>query len=348
MDFREKLKYLVLETIAAVVLLTLLATVLWTTTGPAFDPPNGVLFWLLILFICAVIGGKITELLRAPPLLGMLFAGFILRNTTSMQIGAEISAVLRNIALTVILLRAGFGLDPKALAKLSAVCFRLSFSPCIVETIVAAVTTHFIVGLPWQWGFLLGFAISAVSPAVVVPGLISLSERKYGTDKGIPTLVIAAASVDDVLAITGFGVLLGVVFSHDTSLVWQILKGPTEATVGLIIGAFVGLFLWYVPHENLKFSSALPLHSNQQRLILSLLFGFAIVFLSLYLEWSGVGPLGALTLSFVAALRWRNNGYDVHVEQGLRFIWFFCQPFLFALIGAEVRLSTLDKNIVAS
>ena len=66
--------------------------------------------------------------------------------------------------------------------------FRLAFTPCIVETIVVAVASHFLLGFPWMWGFMLGFVLAAVSPAVVVPCLLSLQERGFGIDKGIPTL----------------------------------------------------------------------------------------------------------------------------------------------------------------
>ena len=95
---------------------------------------------------------------------------------------------------------------------------RLAFTPCLVETLVVGISARvlFKYGLeyefPWLWGFLLGFVLAAVSPAVVVPSLLELQDKGYGVAKGIPTLVIAAASVDDVLAISGFSVLLGLAF----------------------------------------------------------------------------------------------------------------------------------------
>ena len=102
--------------------------------------------------------------------------------------------------------------------------FRLAFTPCLVETVVVAITSHFLLGLPWLWGFMLGFVLSAVSPAVVVPCLLQLQERGLGVDKGIPTLVIAAASVDDVLAISGFTILLGITFKPDVGLAERIFQ----------------------------------------------------------------------------------------------------------------------------
>lgn len=90
---------------------------------------------------------------------------------------------------------------------------RLAAIPSLVEGTFTAVLTHYLLGLPWIWGILLGSILAAVSPAVVIPCLFSLQERGYGTQKGIPTLIVAAASFDDILAISVFGVVLGIVFS---------------------------------------------------------------------------------------------------------------------------------------
>jgi len=90
---------------------------------------------------------------------------------------------------------------------------RLAVVPSLVEGFFTTIMSHYLLGLPWLWGILLGAILAAVSPAVVIPCLFSLQERGYGKDKGIPTLIVAAASFDDVLAISVFGVILGIVFS---------------------------------------------------------------------------------------------------------------------------------------
>lgn len=194
----------------------------WSLSGPAVLP-GGNLFGLLIVFYCAIIGGKLLQLIRIPsvpplpPLLGMLLAGFIIRNvpfiSKHVQVHNTWSSTLRNIALTIILIRAGLGLDAKALKHLKGVCLRLSMGPCIMEACSAAVFSHFIMKLPWEWGFLLGFVLGAVSPAIVVPSMLLLQENGYGVEKGIPTLLVAASSLDDILAITGFNTCLSIVFS---------------------------------------------------------------------------------------------------------------------------------------
>ena len=99
-------------------------------------------------------------------------------------------------------------------------------------------------------GFLLGFVLAGVSPAVIIPSLIPLIERGYGVAKGIPTLVIAACSADDVVAISGFGIFLGITFIQDGNLIDLILHGPIELTIGLSFGIGWGLLAQYIPHKD--------------------------------------------------------------------------------------------------
>jgi solute carrier family 9B (sodium/hydrogen exchanger), member 1/2 len=182
--------------------------------------PGGNIFALTTLVVGAFVGGFLVSLVHLPPLLGMLIVGFMLRNVPGINVARDInpkwSSVLRNIALTVILIRAGLGLDGRALKKLSKSVLLLSFLPCLAEAATVGLTAHFILGFPWLWGFLLGFVQGAVSPAVLVPFMLHLQETRLGTKQGIPTLVIAASSLDDVLAISGFSVLLSVIFSKGT------------------------------------------------------------------------------------------------------------------------------------
>nr|XP_035969396.1 sodium/hydrogen exchanger 9B2-like isoform X2 [Halichoerus grypus] len=151
--------------ITNVTMVVLLWAVVWSITGSECLP-GGNLFGIIILFYCAIIGGKLLGLIKLPTLpplphlLGMLLAGFLLRNipviSDNIQIKHKWSSALRSIALCVILVRAGLGLDSKALKKLKGVCVRLSMGPCLVEACASALLAHFLMGLPWQWGFILG------------------------------------------------------------------------------------------------------------------------------------------------------------------------------------------------
>ncbi|KAI4798063.1 hypothetical protein KUCAC02_023601 [Chaenocephalus aceratus] len=204
--------------------------------------PGGNLFGLVVLFLCSVLGGKLVGLIQLPtlppfpPLLGMLLAGLLLRNvpyvTDAVYIDTHWSAALRNIALAVILTRAGLGLDP------SAVCVRLAVGPCVVEASVVAVVSHFLLGLPWVWGFILG--LPPGEPLCKHYYMCRLSTK---SNDGI--------LFDDILAITGFSTCLGITFSQVWAMWMNILKGLLEVedlvltrTILLLVLAFSAALGW--------------------------------------------------------------------------------------------------------
>ncbi|KAL8610192.1 hypothetical protein ACOMHN_005965 [Nucella lapillus] len=307
--------------------------------------PGGIVFPMLMLFSACWCGGYLANLVHLPPLFGMLIMGGVLGNVPGIDVGRDIdpdwSSAARNMALTVILTRAGFGLDPVALWKLSLVVLRLAFCPSLVEAAVDGVAAHLILGFPWLWAFLLAFVLSVVSPSVVVPSMLGLSDRGYGLDKGIPTLIVAAVSLDAVLAITGFGVCLSIAFAKG-DLAWIVVKGPLEPLVGIILGTLGGVFLWYIPQRSSKtltlFRSAMLLGG-----------GLISIFGSKYVDWPGVGPLACLAVAFVAGQRWRKEvppGTKTPVEEVMGVVWMVLQPLLFGLIGAKVDMSKLQPTTV--
>ncbi|XP_044039935.1 sodium/hydrogen exchanger 9B2 isoform X2 [Siniperca chuatsi] len=331
--------------ITKVCLFALLFGVIWSITGSECLP-GGNLFGIIILFICSVLGGKLVGMIQLPtlppfpPLLGMLLAGLVLRNvpyiTDAVFINTHWSTALRNIALSIILTRAGLGLDPSALSRLKGVCVRVAVGPCVVEASIVTVVSHFLLGLPWVWGFILGFVLAAVSPAVVVPSMLLLQREGYGVEKGIPTLLMAAGSFDDILAITGFSTCLGIAFS--TGSTWMnILKGLLEVVGGVIAGLILGLFLSCFPSK------------DQEDLVLRrtlLLLGLSIfsVFFSHVIGFAGAGGLCTLVLAFLAALGWKTDKAPVAAMVGQS--WDVFQPLLFGLIGAEITIATLNPSTV--
>ncbi|KAK8396546.1 hypothetical protein O3P69_005530 [Scylla paramamosain] len=245
----------------------------------------------------------------------------------------------RNLVLVIILLRAGLGLDPAALRKLSCVVLRLAFLPCVVEAVVAALMAKLLLSLPWLWSFMLGFVVAAVSPAVVVPGLLKLAEEGYGVEAGIPTLVIAAASLDDVLAITGFSVMMGLAFAEG-SLVWTLAKGPLEVVAGLVYGVVFGALCWVLPHQESKDRPAF-------KFVILFFLGCLGMFGSHKVGLESSGPIAVLSLAFVTGLGWRQSANkDEEVSGYYRALWEVFQPALFVLIGAEIDVGRIDAGTI--
>ncbi|GBN72317.1 Sodium/hydrogen exchanger 9B2 [Araneus ventricosus] len=273
----------------------------------------------------------------------MMFVGFLYRNLKFNPYFGHISwktiSSVREIALAYILMRAGLGINAEKLMKLKLLVLRLVLIPCIVEAVVMAVITHFSLGLPWIFALMLGWLMSAISPEVVMPLITNLESKGYGVNKGIPTLIIAALSLDDILAIAGFTICFSIAFST-ADLTWTIVKGPLEPLVGLAYGAVFGVIFWHFP--SIKMKNAKLVYYN----VLLLSFAcMAILFLSDMYRLPGAGPLGCITLAFVAGINFRKNERQFRgIQTVTKTIWILIEPFLFALIGAEVTLETLENS----
>nr|KAF6393784.1 solute carrier family 9 member B1 [Pipistrellus kuhlii] len=308
--------------------------------------PNENSFGLLFVFCCSLIAGKLLQVCRIPsmpplpPLLGMLLAGFTIRNapyiSEHVHISSDWSSTIRNIALTLILIKAGLGLDIQALKRLRNVCLRLSFGPCLMEACAAAVISHFLLNFPWQWGFLLGFVVGAVSPAVVVPSMLKLQEDGYGIEKGIPTILMAASSVDDILAITGFSIFMTIVFSSG-GVLQDVLISFRNVVIGVLLGTFMGIFLQYFPSAD---QTNLPV--KRACLILSLCVSVVLVGNSMGIH--GTGGLFTLMLTFIGGMNWNRD--KIGVQKLITFAWEIFQPLLFGLVGLEVSVAALKSDAI--
>ncbi|KAJ7333552.1 Sodium/hydrogen exchanger 9B2 [Desmophyllum pertusum] len=258
----------------------------------------------------------------------MLIVGFILRNVPGINVARHIdkkwSATLRNMALVVILTRSGLELDPGALRRLKFTVIRLAFSPCIGEAITVAVVGKLLLDMPWLWGFQLGFVLGAVTPAVVVPQLLTLQHKGFGVEQGIPTLVMAASSFDDVIAISLFGVFLGIAFSEG-NLVFSIFRGPIELLMGIVFGSLED--------------------RSRNRFVILLGCAMLSVFGSNVAQFSGAGALGVLVMATVASYGW-GDLEKAPVADAMAIVWEFFQPLLFGLIGAEVSIEYMDSALI--
>ncbi|XP_022785420.1 sodium/hydrogen exchanger 9B2-like [Stylophora pistillata] len=324
-------------------IVVLIWAVLWSIIG-ADALPGGNIFGIFIVIVAASLCGFVVSkipYLHLPPLLGMLAAGFLLRNVRGIDMARHIdkswSSTLRRMALVVILVRSGLGLNTAALRRLKFTLARLAFLPCILEAVTAAVLVHLFLDMKWLWAFQLGFVQAAVSLAVVIPCLLELQEQHYGVKKGIPTLVMAAASFDNVLCISAFGVCLGIAFDSG-NLIFSIFRGPIELALGITLGCLAGVICWFFPNKN---ETNLP--NNRVVILLSL--SLLSVFGSNVAKFSGAGALGVLTMSTIAAYGWTQQG-KAPVAKVMSLVWQMFEPLLFGLVGAEVSVEYMNSKVV--
>ena len=197
---------------------------------------------LAVILLLGLLFGEICRRIKLPPLIGMLAAGIISGPYCLDLIDVsilDISAQLRKIALIIILLRAGLSLDISGLKKAGRPAVLMCFVPACFEIAGMMIFAPLLLGVSYAEAAVMGSVVAAVSPAVVVPKMIKLSSEGYGTDKGIPELILAGASVDDVFVIVMFSVFTGFVQTGKVAAA-DFLKIPFSIFFGIAAGIIIG------------------------------------------------------------------------------------------------------------
>uniref|UniRef100_A0A1I8MUZ4 Cation/H+ exchanger transmembrane domain-containing protein n=1 Tax=Musca domestica TaxID=7370 RepID=A0A1I8MUZ4_MUSDO len=333
---------------ARILVLILIGVLLWITAFVIIGDsaaPGGQLFSLVVLAVAANFGGYLISLTTLPRLIGMLLVGILFQNVGWTNLEGDFSIVtahLRKFALTIILIRAGLEMEPEAFKKVYKTILKLGIIPWIVECIIIGVTSHFFLDLPWVWAFLLGSIIAAVSPAVVVPCLFRLRTKGYGVAKGIPTLIIAVAGIDDALSVAVFGIISSVMFS-DRGLGYQISQAPVCIIGGLAFGVVWGYIARFFPEKGDPY--VVPM-----RTIMLFAGGLVAIYGSEEIGYEGAGPLAAVFAAFVSNLFWCKQGWEVEdnpVSTAFEIFWMIFEPILFGITGSTVKINELDPDIVS-
>jgi len=255
------------------------------------------------------------------------------------DIDSEMASNLRMLCLVVLLLRAGLELDPDKLWELRVMVAKATFIPCFMEAGSVAILAHYLCGFPWTVGFAVGFLLAAVSLAVIIPVILPLIDQGWGLAKGIPTLVISACAADDVVAISGFGIFLGISFSEDADTTSLLMHGPIELALGIGFGLGWGLIGMWLP------AASSP---NVGFFRWCVVFGGGLIacYGSHLVHYDGAGSLAAIILAFVAMVQWRREGWTDHnpVSNAFGKMWIILEPILFALIGSEVQVDKIDPQ----
>ncbi|TDG45672.1 hypothetical protein AWZ03_007947 [Drosophila navojoa] len=336
------------RTFSRLIVLILIGLLLWIVAFVIIGDtaaPGGQLFSLVVLTVAANFGGYIISLTTLPRLIGMLLVGILFQNVGWVDLEGDFSKVtghLRKFALTIILTRAGLEMEPEAFKKVYKTILKLGIVPWIVEAAVMTVMSHYLLDLPWMWGCLLGSIIAAISPAVVVPCLFRLRTKGYGVVKGIPTLVVAVAGVDDALSVAIFGIISTIMFS-DKGVGYQIAQAPVCILGGLAFGVIWGSIARIFPEKGDAY--VVPL-----RTLMLFAGNLVAIYGSEELGFEGLGPLGVVFSSFVSNLFWCKDGWDVDdnpVSTAFEIFWMIFEPILFGLTGATIKIDELDSHTVS-
>lgn len=297
---------------------------------------------LALLFLSGMVLGKIFETLRLPKLLGMLTTGILLGpyvlNLLDPTI-LNISTELRQIALVIILTRAGLNLNIKDLKKVGRPAILMCFVPACFEIIGMLILAPMLLGITILDAAIMGTVIAAVSPAVIVPKMLKLMESEYGTSKSIPQMIMAGASVDDVFVIVLFTAFTGLA-QGGTITAMHFLTIPTSIILGLLGGVVTGLFL------SMLFSKV---HIRDTGKVITIL---SISFLLITLEHMMTGAIGFSGLLAVMALgaTLHQKNYETSQRLSNKFskLWVGAEVLLFVLVGSIVNISyALNAGILS-
>lgn len=289
-----------------------------------------------LILLCGMGMSWICKKLKLPGLLGMLLTGIVLGPYVLNLLDENllnISSELRKMALIIILMRAGLGLDISGLKKIGRPAVMMCFVPASFELLGMLVLAPRLLGLSVLEAAILGSVLAAVSPAVVVPRMVRLMEEGYGTEKGIPQLILAGASVDDVYVIVLFTTFSGIMQGKSVS-VMSFLNIPISIILGMIIGLLAGwLLAWYFEKVHIR---------DTVKVLILLSISFLLVVAEDHMTT-------AITFSALIAVMFLGVGLQKYREVATKRIavkcgkmWVAAEVFLFVLVGATVNIGYLS------
>ena len=277
------------------------------------------------------------KMCRLPALLGMMLTGVLLGPNVFDLIDPSIlsaSVELREIALVVILIRAGLAMDLKDLRRVGRPAFLMSFVPATFELAAVVIFAPLLLGISYLDAALLGAVLAAVSPAVVVPRMLKLMGTGYGRDKSIPQLILAGASVDDIYVIVLFASFTGMYQGQSFDFL-SLVRVPISVVSGLILGTLTGyVIVWMFKKITMR---------GTIRMLLLLAVSFLFVELEsavrAYVPISGLLAVMALGGTILK----KDGTLAKQMSAKLSKTWVVTELFLFVLIGAAVDIGYIGK-----
>ena len=292
---------------------------------------------IALILLLGMFMGWICKKIKLPSLLGMLLTGIMLGPYVLDLLDENIlgiSSELRKMALVIILTRAGLGLDLSGLKKIGRPAILMCFIPASFEVIGVILLSHQFMGETVLEAAIMGAVLAAVSPAVVVPRMVKLMEEGYGTKEGIPQLILAGASVDDVYVIVLFSTFISMMQGDKASVI-HFVNIPISIILGIVLGLLIGSILAYYFKK---------VHIRDTTKVLIIL---SISFLLVVMEDMLVT---SITFSALIAIMFIGIGLQKKREVVARRLsvkyeklWVAAEVFLFVLVGATVNIEYLSK-----
>ncbi len=303
---------------------------------------------LALIFLIGLAMAAICQFLKLPRIIGMLITGIVLGPYVLDFLDPSIlgiSGELRQMALIIILIKAGLSLNISDLKKVGRPAVLMSFLPAVFEIAAFVLFAPGILGVTVLEAAIMGAVLGAVSPAVVVPKMVFLMENNYGTKKSIPQFILAGASLDDVFVIVLFSTLIGMAQGSSASAI-SFLNIPVSVVLGILLGAAVGWLL------SLFFEAAYSRRHyirNSMKVIIVLGMSFLLMAAEGWLE--GKLALSGLlaVMSMACMLQIKSTAFvSSRLSEKFGKLWLAAEVILFVLVGAAVDIRyTLEAGLGA-
>ncbi len=291
---------------------------------------------LAIIFLVGLSAAAVFEKIGLPRIIGMLGVGIIVSPYVLDLLDPSIlgiSSELRQIALIIILIKAGLSLNLSDLKKVGRPAVLMSFVPACCEIVGYVIFAPILLGVNRIEAAVMGAVLSAVSPAVVVPRMVRLIEEKYGTQKSIPQMILAGASCDDIFVIVLFSTFVTMAQGGSASAV-DFLNIPISIVLGVVLGLLTGFAVYLIFEKFYQHNCKIR---NSTKVIVLLGTSFLLMSIeSLVKHYVAVsGLLAVVTMACVIKLR-ADNFVSVRLSEKFGKLWIAAEVMLFVLVGAAV------------
>ncbi|AFZ48321.1 sodium/proton antiporter, CPA1 family [Cyanobacterium stanieri PCC 7202] len=298
----------------------------------------------ILILIIGFFAGEIVSKFKIPSLVGMILVGIILGSqgiNILTESALESADAFRTLAVMIILMKAGLGLDRQKLQEQGNVALRLGFLPAIGEMVVITFMAMSLLNFDLPTGLLLGCILSAESPAVIVPGMLRLKSVGWGVKKGIPDAILTGSALSDVLLLLIFSLLIAL-FAQESDFTLNSLQLlPFQLILQIVLGIVFGwllakILVWILVTKKISQNAVYDTIITASFALLLVVLSNQYPFFSGYLAVMGCG---FFLIEFASPLARR-------LRQGFDALWKVAQIFLFVLLGANIQLDILGNTLV--
>ncbi|MGL5056466.1 MAG: cation:proton antiporter [Fusobacteriaceae bacterium] len=280
--------------------------------------------------------GKFFEKFKIPSLIGMMLAGLLIGPycfDKTPDSALKLAPILKDIALIIVLFIGGLGIGADQIKKIGRPAVFLSVIPATLEGFTIAYLSTLFLGFTFIQGAILGFIIAAVSPAVLIPAMVSLIEKKIGQKKSIPQMLLVGASADDTIAITLFTTFLAIYFQKLNGTAFSIKSQILIIPVSIVSSLFFGWVVAFIGK-----STYLKIKNSKFKLIITFIICLSLRFVEKKYHYEVFNSLLSI-MSFGFFIRfYLEDGYR-EIHSGMNGIWKYGKIYLFTFVGMAINPS---------